>query len=305
MVALSWWQAGRAGLGSFGGDMVGHAAYASWLRGLPWWDWRGWSDWFYGGQAVGVNYPPLGSAWLRFTDPLHGQFAAVAAGLLVLLPIATRAVARALGVKVTGTAWAVLYAVVALGGYSHWLLSGFHTVSTGFGSWPAMIATLLGVICVARAFDLARPTSTGVLAGVAVLFNATVLPGVIVLVLVVLAAGRRGWAAVRWAATAGCAALAVCGWWLAPFVHGRARLERWHVPLEEAARADRWQELVVVVAVVIFAASVAQLGRRGRVLGARALTVALAAGTAWAAQPGGRRATHRPAVRVALAAGAA
>ena len=199
----------------------------------------------------------------------------------------------------------MLFAVVALGGYSHWLLSGFHTVPTGFGSWPAMIATLLGVICVARAFDLAPPTSTGVLAGVAVLFNATVVPGVIVLAVVALAAGRRGRAAVRWAATAGCAALAVCGWWLAPFAHGRDRLVRWHVPLEEAARAHRWQELLVVVAVVIFAASAAQLGRRGRVLGAGALTVALAAGTAWAAQPGGRRATHRPAVRVTLAAGTA
>jgi len=57
--------------------------------------------------------------------------------------------------------------------------------------------------------------------------------------------------------------------------------------------------------VVIFAASAAQLGRRGRVLGTGALTVTLAAGTAGAAQPGGRRATHRPAVRVTLAAGTA
>jgi len=43
------------------------------------WDWRGWSgwsDWFHGGQAIGVNYPPLGHAWMRFTDPVHGQTAA-------------------------------------------------------------------------------------------------------------------------------------------------------------------------------------------------------------------------------------
>ena len=63
-----------------GGDMVGHAAAAEWLRTLPWWDWRGWSDWFNGGQAIGVNHPPLGHAWMRFTDPVHGQMAAVAIG---------------------------------------------------------------------------------------------------------------------------------------------------------------------------------------------------------------------------------
>ena len=49
--------------------MIGHAAAAEWLKTLPWWDWRGWSDWFYGGQAIGVNYPPLGHAWMRFTHP--------------------------------------------------------------------------------------------------------------------------------------------------------------------------------------------------------------------------------------------
>jgi len=80
-----------------GGDMVGHAAAAEWLRTLPWWDWRGWSDWFYGGQAIGVNYPPLGHAWMRFTDPVHGQMAAVAIGLLVVLPWGALRLARAVG----------------------------------------------------------------------------------------------------------------------------------------------------------------------------------------------------------------
>ena len=85
MVGAGWYAAARNG-GAPGGDMVGHAAAAEWLRTLPWWDWRGWSDWFYGGQAIGVNYPPLGHAWMRFTDPVHGQMAAVAVGLLVLVP---------------------------------------------------------------------------------------------------------------------------------------------------------------------------------------------------------------------------
>jgi len=39
--------------------MVEHAAYASWLRELPW---RSWSDWFYGHKTVRVNYPPPASA---------------------------------------------------------------------------------------------------------------------------------------------------------------------------------------------------------------------------------------------------
>ena len=85
MVAVSWYVVARNG-NAPGGDMIGHAAAAEWLRTLPWWEWRGWSDWFYGGQAIGVNYPPLGHAWMRFTDPVHGQMAAVAVGLLVLLP---------------------------------------------------------------------------------------------------------------------------------------------------------------------------------------------------------------------------
>ena len=86
MVGVSWYVVVGHGGNAPGGDMIGHAATAEWLRTLPWWDWRGWSDWFYGGQAIGVNYPPLGHAWLRFTHPTHGQMAAVAIGLLVLLP---------------------------------------------------------------------------------------------------------------------------------------------------------------------------------------------------------------------------
>ena len=57
-----------------------------WFNTLPWWDWRGWSDWFYGGQATGVNYYPLSHAWLRFTHPVYGQLFAVTIGLVLLLP---------------------------------------------------------------------------------------------------------------------------------------------------------------------------------------------------------------------------
>ena len=55
MVGVSWYVVVANGGNAPGGDMLGHAAAAEWLRTLPWWDWRGWSDWFYGGQAIGVN----------------------------------------------------------------------------------------------------------------------------------------------------------------------------------------------------------------------------------------------------------
>ena len=232
-----------------------------------------------------MNYPPLSSVWLRVSDPLHGQFAAVTVGLLVLLPLVVRVWGRVLGVRATPAVWAVLYGLVALAGYTHWFLSGFHMVSTGFGSWPAMIATLLGVVCVGWAFDLRRPVWTGVLAGVSVLFNSTVAPGVMILILVVLvgSAGSVGVrAAARWAAVVSCVAVAVCGWWLVPFLDGwrAGRLVQWRVPLVEASLATLWQPLVVVVAVVLCAAGVAALGGRGRLAAAGCLGVALAAGVA-------------------------
>ena len=252
---------------------------------MAWWDWRGWSDWFYGGQALGVNYPPLGLLWLRWTDPLHGQFAAVAVGLLVLLPWAMRSMARALGVRTSPGTWAVLAALVVFAGNAHWLLPGFHSVSTGFGSWPAMIASLLGVVCVARAVEVPRPVSTGLLAGVSVLFNSTVIPGVALMVLAVLAGGvaaerRRVREAARWAVTVLSVGVAVCAWWLVPFLHGWSRLVRWRVPLREAFHAADNQTLLVVLLLVGVLVCAAVLGRRGRAAGVAVLVVVLAAGAA-------------------------
>ena len=282
MVGASWW---RAGVSGYGGDLVGHAAAGEWLRGLEWWDWRGWSDWFYGGQALGVNYPPLGLLWLRWTDPVHGQFAAVAVGLLVLLPWAMRSLARAVGARTSPGAWAVLAALVVFAGNAHWLLPGFHSVPTGFGSWPAMIASLLGVVCVARAVEVSRPVSTGLLAGVSVLFNSTVIPGVALMVLAVLAGGvaaerRRVREATRWAVTVLSMALAVCAWWLVPFLHGWSRLVRWRVPLREAFAAADNQALLAVLLLVGVLVCAAVLGGRGRAAGVGALAVVLVAGAA-------------------------
>ena len=275
MVGTAWYVVARSGHAP-GGDMIIHAATAHWLRTLPWWDWRGWSDWFFGGQAVGVNYPPLGHAWMRFTDPYHGQMAAVAIGLLILLPWGVLRLARATGYGPRGerAAIAAVLVLVAASANMHWVLSGFHSERTFFGSWPAMVATVIGLHVAAGTARCRRPVTTGVLAGLVVLFNASVAPGIAAVCAVLLAtSGASVTRALRWAATAGAAALAVSAWWLVPFVAGWDRLVRWEVRLSEAWRfGGFWQAAIVVV---------------------------VATGAAWAA----RRDTG-PSRRLALASGA-
>ncbi len=232
--------------------MVGHAAAAEWLRTLPWRDWRGWSDWFYGGQAIGVNYPPLGHAWMRFTDPVHGQMAAVAVGLLVVLPWGALRLARAVGYspRAQRASVAAVLVLAALSAYMHLALSGFHQVATFYGSWPAMVAVVAGLHAAAEAARCRRPVAAGVITGVAGLFNATVVPGGVRHV------GRRGAAVQRHRrARRGCGVHRPAGHqrrivstgsplgshcrsrgsggerrWLVPFLDGRERLVRWEVP---------------------------------------------------------------------------
>ena len=276
MVAVSWYVVAAHGGRAPAGDMVGHAATAEWLRTLTWWDWRGWSDWFYGGQAIGVNYPPLGHAWMRFTHPAYGQVAAVAIGLLVVLPWGALRLARSVGYtpRAQRAAVAAVLVLTAASGQMHWVLSGFHQQNTFFGSWPAMVATVIGLHAAAWAARCRRPVTCGAVVGAAVLFNATVVPGVAVVCAALLAtSGASFGRAVRWAATAGAAALAVCAWWLVPFLAGWDRLVRWEVPLSTAWNSGGvWQAAVLAV---------------------------VAAAAAWAA----RRSTG-PARRLALAAGA-
>ena len=275
MVGTAWYVVARSGHAP-DGDMIIHAATAQWLRTLPWWDWRGWSDWFFGGQAVGVNYPPLGHAWMRFTDPYHGQMAAVAIGLLILLPWGVLRLARATGYDPRGrrAAMAAVFVLVAASANMHWVLSGFHSERTFFGSWPAMVATVIGLHVAAGTARCRRPVTTGVLAGLVVLFNASVAPGIAAVCIVLLAtSGASFTRALRWASTAAAAAVAVSAWWLVPFFAGWDRLVRWEVRLAEAWRfGGIWQTAVVAV---------------------------VAAGAAWAARrdPG-------PSRRLALASGA-
>ena len=237
MVGGSWLQVIQSGGVIPGGDMAGHAAAAEWLRTLPWWDWRGWSDWFYGGQAIGVNYPPLGLNWTRFTHPVHGQMAAVALGLLVLLPWGTLRLARAVGYPppLQRIAVGAVLALTAGSGLMHWPLSGFHAIPTFFGSWPAMMAVVTGLFTAAWAARCHRPVAAGIVTGVALLWNATVIPGLGAVCLALLAtSGASFRQATRWTVTAGAAALVVSGWWLVPFLDSWDRLVRWEVPLHRA-----------------------------------------------------------------------
>ena len=293
MVGVAWHYVIRNGSAP-GGDMLGHAAAAEWLRTLPWWDWRGWSDWFYGGQAIGVNYPPLGHAWMRFTDPVHGQMAAVAIGLLVLLPWGTLRLARAVGYTSSGSAdrgrgSALLLA--AASGHMHWVLSGFHAADTFFGSWPAMLATVIGLFTASYAAQCRRPATAGLILGVAALFNSTVIPGVVVVGAVLLIqSGASFRTALRWWATAASAAVAVSAWWLVPFVAGWERLVRWDVPLSSSLSAGSpWQQAILAT-VGVFAARAAL---KGSVASRRLAGAALAGLTATS----GRRPLRLPAPR--------
>lgn len=256
MVAVVWYGIVRSG-GLGGGDLVGHAATAEWLRTLPWWDWRGWSDWFYGGQAIGVNYPPLGHAWLRLTHPVHGQMAAVALGLLVLLPWGSLRLARAVGLphRAQHAAVAAVVVLVSASAGMHWVLSGFHSHSTEFGSWPAMLAIVLGLFAAAWAARGSGAVRCGLVVGLAGLLNASYVPATAVVCAVLVAtSGVSLRQAVRWAATAAAASVAVCAWWLVPFVYGWSRIVGSDAALRDVWRyGGQWQE-VVLVAVGVLAA---------------------------------------------------
>ena len=275
MVGLSWNVVAGGGGGVYpSGDMIGHAATAEWLRTLPWWDWRGWSDWFYGGQAVGVNYPPLPHAWLRFTHPVHSQMVAIALGLLVLLPLGALRLARAVGYAPPAQRVAVAGALVlpAVGGDIHRVLAGFNYSSTFFSSWPAMLAAACGLFCAAWSAECRRPAVCGAVAGIAVLCNATVIPGLAVVCLTLLVtSGCSFRTGVRWAATAGSAALAVAGWWLVPFVAGWERLVRWEISFSDAWNFGGVWQTVLLAGLVV---GVTWVARTGSVASRRLATAA-------------------------------
>ena len=265
MVAVSWYFVVRHGSQAPGGDMIAHAAAAEWLRTLPWWDWRGWSDWFFGGQAIGVNYPPLPHAWMRFTHPYHGQMAAVAFGLLVLLPWGALRLARAAGFapRAQQTAVGGVLVLTAVAAGMHWTLASFHQTRGFFGSWPAMLAAVVGLFCAAWAASCKRPVACGAVAGLVVLLNPTVVPGLaVVCVALLTTSGVSFRVAVRWAATAGVAAVAVSAWWLVPFLAGSRRLVRWDIPLREIWKLGGVWQIAVLAGLLVAAAWAARSGSR-------------------------------------------
>ena len=277
MVAVSWYFVVRHGSVAPGGDMVVHAAAAEWLRTLPWWDWRGWSDWFFGGQAIGVNYPPLPFALLRFTHPFHGQMAAVALGLLVLLPWGTLRLARAVGYapRAQRAAVGAVLVLTAVSVNMHWILVSFHQTRGFFGSWPAMVAVVSGLFCAAWAASCRGPVACGLVGGLVILLNATVAPGVaVVCAALLVTSGASFRTAIRWATTAGAAALAVCAWWLVPFVAGWGRLVRWDIPLSQAWKLGGVWQVAVLAALGVAATWAARSGSGP----ARRLALAAAAG---------------------------
>lgn len=263
MVAVSWYFLVKNGSAAPGGDMIVHAATAEWLRTLPWWDWRGWSDWFYGGQAIGVNYPPLPHAWMRFTHPYHGQMAAVAVGLLVLLPWGALRLATAVGLapRAQRAAVGAVLVLTAISVNMHWILASFHQTEGFFGSWPAMLAAVVGLFCAAWAASCSHPVSCGAVAGLLVLLNPTVAPGVaVVCVVLLITSGARFRVALRWSATAGAAAVAVCAWWLLPFLAGSGRLVRWDIPLVKAWTLGGVWPVAVLAGLAVAAAWAARCG---------------------------------------------
>lgn len=277
MVGVSWFGVIRAGNLPPGGDMVGHAAAAEWLKTLPWWDWRGWSDWFYGGQAIGVNYPPLGLNWQRFTHPVHGQMAAVALGLLVLLPWGTLRLTRAVGYppRLQRIAVGAVLVLTAASGSMHWVLSGFHAVWTFFGSWPAMLSAVIGLFTAAWAARCDRPVAAGIMAGVALLCNATLIPGWIAIWTVLLVtSGASLRQAARWAITVVGTVLALSGWWLVPFLDSWDRLVRYEVLLHQAwSSGGQWQAVALAVLIVGAILAAQRPGSPRRLAGAAAASL--------------------------------
>lgn len=275
MIAVGWLEVTRGAAPS--GDMIVHKATAEWLQTLPWWDWRGWSDWFYGGQATGVNYPPLKYAWMRATDPTYGQMVAVTAALLVLLPLGAVRLAQAVGFgrRRQCAAVVLVLALACWSGEMHWTLSSFHL--HGFwGSWSRMLASVIGLFVAAGAARGRAPIVCGVLVGVAALFKVTVVPGIaLVCGVLLVTSGLRSSQVVRWAATTATAAVSVCAWWLVPFVAGWARLVHWEVPLPEAWAGGGRLTLAVLVALP----AAAVVSSRCTV-GSRRLTVAAMAALA-------------------------
>ena len=120
---------------------------------------------------------------------------AVAAGLLVLLPWGALRLGRAVGLPPRAQ-WAGVVAVLALTSASadmHWVLSGFHSQPTLYGSWPAMLAVVCGLFAAVWAARCAGALCCGCVVGLSVLLNATVVAGTVLVCAALLATSGAPW----------------------------------------------------------------------------------------------------------------
>ena len=238
------------------GDVASHAAYSEWLRTLPWWDWRGWSDWFYGGRAVGVHYPPLMHAIGRYTHPVWGQLAMTALGMLWLLPWAMIRLARAVGMdrRAQLAAMAFMLVVVPVSGYLSMLIHGLH-VAKYFGLGPSMMAVCLGMLAAGDAAVCRKPLTAGLLLALGALFNIASMMGVLVVIMVLLGSSGADWKqACRWLTTAGTMSLTITSWWIVPFLAGSTRLADWRPLLSDDLSKELHPALYLFLAIVLIVA---------------------------------------------------
>ena len=127
-------------------------------------------------------------------------------------------------------------------------LSRTHSSALGLRCWPSLLDCSLPAS--RPRFD--RPAVAGVLAGLAVLLNASVVPGIAVLsAVLIVSSGATRSQIIRWVATAGASALVVCAWWFIPFLAGWSRLVRYHVPLSEAWTAGGLWQLAILAALAV------------------------------------------------------
>ena len=265
-------------IGADQSDLVGHAKAAAWLQTLPLTEWSGWAWWSYSGQAVGVDYAPGMHALLRFTYPVHGQFAGMAVTFCVLLPWATLRLAKAVGYNKTQQQTALVVMSVFMA-YTA-ILSNYMFMGVGWasshGSWNYITAACLCMFTAAWAAENKHPVKAGAVAGAAVLFN--VAAAMAAPVVVALAATNKTTNAkqkIVWLGNATAGAVAVAGWYLIPFTQRMlaGQWQHWPVTLGQSLSETLANQPVLTFAAVAGAAIAARSHD-----GAKRLSIAAAGG---------------------------
>ena len=248
------------------GDIAAHASYAEWMKTLPWWDWRGWSDWFYGGHPIGVNYPPLIHLIARFTHPVWSQLILISLAMLCLLPWSLLRLARSVGLDRGAqlAAMALMLVVAPASLFLGEIIHGLHLSASYFGLGPSMMCICLGMFAASDAAACRRPLLAGLLLGLGALFNVSPTPGVLVLVISMLASSGATWKqAVRWLSATASTSIAVSAWWMVPFLAGSQRIQNWTVTLPEHFSYLYPIPIVLLIMLIIVTVDTAHRGPPG------------------------------------------